>query len=657
MHWLDLIPQKLLQAHEDGKVVFFCGAGVSVPAGLPSFKGLVKAVLKDMLPSADPCKPVSMETMAWRAFKADRYDEALDILEHPREGGYEPKNVREKVRELLTKRPRILEKHLTLARLADLDADLDKERGRLVTTNFDHLFEKAAAKLRRKERSKHRMAVHIAPALPPAKLKDFQGLAYLHGKLGSSPDDRQLVLTTTDFGTAYMVEGWALRFVVGLFRSYRVVFVGYSVEDPMMRYLVTALDADQETKKPYAFAPYSGKNKQAEKLKWKLKGIKPLLYDEADGHRELWRALKEWTEDYRGGLTGRRQKVARWGQSPPKDEDDPVVQDMAWALKYVEVARYFAELKDKRPHHGWIAHLQKKGLLGLPIGRTGEGEAIDVPLVSQRLTDHLNLHGVTLELSRWIVESLDTQEALDWALREGGVLHADLRRRIQVRLGNGEFKLRPAFRKIWQVLADDSYAHALSEKHQATHLLSVPRLAPDAVFAKQVFLNHLRPLPIFRVQPEWFGDRPEWLGGEQQSRDRPADWCEIEIELIGIQSKSEDVERFRENAEDWGGALASMADELTIRLREAMSWLGEFDLAAPAWDITYSGYPSISPHEQNRYAPTWTQLIKLTQESYDALIVAGDNDAAARLVRRWRSLPYPVFRRLALYAATGGRNA
>ena len=591
--------------------------------------------------------------MAWRAFKADRYDEALDILEHPREGGYEPKNVREKIRELLTKRPRILEKHLTLARLADLDADLDKERGRLVTTNFDHLFEKAAAKLRRKERSKHRMAVHIAPALPPAKLKDFRGLAYLHGKLGSSPDDRQLVLTTTDFGTAYMVEGWALRFVVGLFRNYHVVFVGYSVEDPMMRYLVTALDAEQETKKPYAFAPYSGENKQAEKLKWRLKGIKPLLYDKANEHRELWRVLKEWDEDYRRGITGRRYKVAHWGQSPPKDEDDPVVQDMAWALKYVEVARYFAELKDKRPRPGWIAHLQREGLLGLPIGRTCEGEAIDVPLVSQHLTDRLNLHNVTHELILWIVKSLDTQEALDWALREGGVLHADLREQIRFRLGNAKFEIRPAFRKIWQVLADDGYAHALSEKHQATHLLSVPRLAPDAVFAKQVFLNHLRPLPIFRVQPEWFGDRPEWLGGEQQSRDRPADWCEIEIELIGIQSKSEDVDRFRENAEDWGGALASMADELTIRLREAMSWLGEFDLATPAWDITYSGYPSISPHEQNRYAPTWTQLIKLTQESYDALIVADDNDAAARLVRRWRSLPYPVFRRLALYAATG----
>ena len=598
--------------------------------------------------------------MAWSAFDDRRYDEALGILESSGQDSYEPKQVRDKVHEHLTQSPLTLDKHLILAQLADLD----KECGRLVTTNFDDLFEKAVTEPHKQENSSDLPAVHVAPALPPAKPQTFRGLAYLHSRLESSSDNRQLVLTTADFGMAYMVEGWARRFSVDLFRHYHVVFIGYSVEDPMMRYLVSALaavreESPQQFKQPYAFAKKAAGG-TLDGLQWRLKGIEPLLYDAAKGpdkHRELWRVLEEWAEDYRGGLTGRRQKIARLGQSPLKDENDPAVRDMAWALKNAKVARYFAELKDKRPHPGWIALLQKEGLLSLPIGRTDKGGDIVAPLVSQRLTDHLNLHDVTHKLILWIVESLDTQKALDWALREGGVLHADLREQIRFRLGNAKFEIRPAFRKIWQVLADDGYAHALSEKHQATHLLSVPRLAPDAVFAKQVFLNHLRPLPIFRVQPEWFGDRPEWLGGEQQSPDRPADWCEIEIELIGIQSKSEDVKRFRENAEDWEGALASMADELTIRLREAMGWLGEFGLAAPGRDQTYSRYPSISSHEQNRYAPTWTQLIKLTQESYDALIVAGDNDAAARLVRRWRSLPYPVFRRLALYAATGGRNA
>ena len=35
------IPEKLLQAHEEGQVAFFCGAGISYPAKLPGFEGLV----------------------------------------------------------------------------------------------------------------------------------------------------------------------------------------------------------------------------------------------------------------------------------------------------------------------------------------------------------------------------------------------------------------------------------------------------------------------------------------------------------------------------------------------------------------------------------------------------------------------------------------
>ena len=157
---------------------------------------------------------------------------------------------------LTTVKTKTLDAHLILARLADLDTN----RGRLVTTNFDHLFEKAQAKLRRLERSSHRVIVHVAPALPPAKPQTLLGLTHLHGKLGSSANERDLVLTMADFGTAYMLEGWARRFVIDLFRHYHVVFIGYRVEDPTIRYLVSALAAareeSQQFKKSYAIAPY-----------------------------------------------------------------------------------------------------------------------------------------------------------------------------------------------------------------------------------------------------------------------------------------------------------------------------------------------------------------------------------------------------------------
>lgn len=44
------IPDSLLQAHEEGRVVFFCGAGISVPAKLPDFKELVEEIFKRTSP-------------------------------------------------------------------------------------------------------------------------------------------------------------------------------------------------------------------------------------------------------------------------------------------------------------------------------------------------------------------------------------------------------------------------------------------------------------------------------------------------------------------------------------------------------------------------------------------------------------------------------
>ena len=130
---MELIPESLRRVHEDGETVFFCGAGVSMPAGLPSFKRLTRDILTDMLPLKNGCEPGSTEALSWQAFEGGRYDEALGILESPHEG-FDPKNVRERVRHYLsTPTIRTLDKHRTLARLANLDT----ERGRLVTTNFD----------------------------------------------------------------------------------------------------------------------------------------------------------------------------------------------------------------------------------------------------------------------------------------------------------------------------------------------------------------------------------------------------------------------------------------------------------------------------------------------------------------------------------------
>ena len=67
------IPVTLLQLHEEGKVVFFCGAGISYPAGLPGFRDLTKRIQKKL----NHKRSVYEKEL----FSAQKYDELLDIIE------------------------------------------------------------------------------------------------------------------------------------------------------------------------------------------------------------------------------------------------------------------------------------------------------------------------------------------------------------------------------------------------------------------------------------------------------------------------------------------------------------------------------------------------------------------------------------------------
>ncbi|MGH8078107.1 MAG: SIR2 family protein [Lysobacter sp.] len=225
------IPDALLQAHEDGRVVFFCGAGISYPAGLPGFRGLVDAIYQ--------LNGTTRSEIENEAYKAERYDATLDLLEHRLPG--QRLAMRRALAEAL--KPKLRRKgakdtHAALLRLArDRDGAL-----RLVTTNFDRIFHAAA------KRSGVAFQAHAAPMLPIPKNSRWNGLVYLHGLLPEKPDDtafNRLVVTSGDFGLAYLTERWAARFVTEMFRNYVVCFVGYSINDPVLRYMMDALAADR----------------------------------------------------------------------------------------------------------------------------------------------------------------------------------------------------------------------------------------------------------------------------------------------------------------------------------------------------------------------------------------------------------------------------
>lgn len=225
------IPEALLQAQEEGRVAFFCGAGISYPAGLPGFQGLVDEIYRKA-----GTKPTPIEKEAYDLY---RYDATLDLLERRLPG--QRMAVRTKLAEVL--KPKLSRKGATDTHAALLQlAQNQKGALRLVTTNFDRVFEAAA------KRTKQPIQTYAAPMLPIPKNSRWNGLVYLHGALPKRPDENalnRLVVTSGDFGLAYLTERWAARFVSELFRNYVVCFVGYSINDPVLRYMMDALAADR----------------------------------------------------------------------------------------------------------------------------------------------------------------------------------------------------------------------------------------------------------------------------------------------------------------------------------------------------------------------------------------------------------------------------
>jgi hypothetical protein len=67
------IPEHLIQAHEEGRVIFFCGAGISYPAVLPGFRGLVRKLYASL-----GANPDSIESAA---SAEGRYDTTIGLLE------------------------------------------------------------------------------------------------------------------------------------------------------------------------------------------------------------------------------------------------------------------------------------------------------------------------------------------------------------------------------------------------------------------------------------------------------------------------------------------------------------------------------------------------------------------------------------------------
>jgi len=262
------LPPELLQSMEEGHLVLFCGAGISRPAGLPGFCGLIEAVyLKTNEEKSE---------LEQSAFESKNFDQVLGLLEN-RIGRDTVRNAVVNALELPESAD--LPTHRSLLALAtNRDGTC-----RLVTTNFDRGFESVAGS---------KVPIDDAPKLPVPKTEVWNSIVHLHGRISDDdPQGRSLVMTSADFGSAYLTERWASRFLSELFRRFTVLFVGYRVEDPVVRYMMDAFAADRAlgegVGKAFVLAGCGDTNDPKEAIAWESKGLTPILYDSKNEHAAL----------------------------------------------------------------------------------------------------------------------------------------------------------------------------------------------------------------------------------------------------------------------------------------------------------------------------------------------------------------------------------
>ncbi len=110
-------------------------------------------------------------------------------------------------------------------------------------------------------------------------------------------DGDGFILSSSDFGRAYLSDGWAASFFREIIGRYVVVFVGYTADDPPVAYLLEALNKSAgKLENMYAFQ--SG-NAEDATSRWFHKGVTPIPYDACDGHRALWHTLDAWAHKAR----------------------------------------------------------------------------------------------------------------------------------------------------------------------------------------------------------------------------------------------------------------------------------------------------------------------------------------------------------------------
>ena len=336
------IPDELLIARDEGRVVLFCGSGVSVArANLPDFLGLSQIVMDSLgIPKDHKAAVLFREAIKLSKsidfpgiISADRFFSQLEV-DFPED---------------------VIAKEVTKAIKPNEDADISAHkilmdlaktpegRLRLVTTNFDRLFDRCYSSTQ----------IWQYPKFPtPLSHTDFDGIVYLHGCAKpdySEPESDFYILSSARFGQAYLTHGWVSDFFKQILDKYVVVFIGYSADDPPVRYLLEGFNRDSNSVHDI-FAFQSGNSEDIAAI-WADRGVKGIGYSAKHNHDALWDTLKAWSERANNRVAW-YQSVVSMALGGPRSLKPYERGQVAHLVSTQDGARFFCQ--DEIPPAEWL---------------------------------------------------------------------------------------------------------------------------------------------------------------------------------------------------------------------------------------------------------------------------------------------------------------
>ena len=573
-------PKPLLNALRENQLVVFAGAGVSIPqpAGLPTFRKLAETVALG-----------SGETLG----EGEPEDRFLGRLAH------KGQLVHVRAAQVLRKNcPKPTALHHDLLALYPSLGPL-----RLVTTNFDTLFEEAA----KEGSSVTHPEAFLAPALPRGS--DFNGIVHVHGTIDRPHD---MILTDADFGRAYLTEGWARRFLVDLFRSFTVLFVGYGHNDTVMNYLARALPADQ-TPRRFVLTEESDGNR------WQILGIEPVHFTKPsqDDYSPLYMGVNGLAKYAKRGILDWQNVITDIARNAPS-LDEEASDLVGEALSDPAKTRFFTE---SASHADWIQWLDRKG----------------------------HLHSLFGENPSPALE--EQQRSLGfWLTRTFAKTHSDQMFRLIARHG---MRLHQEF---WDILGgtfasqgDTPWESQTLERWVSLLLATAPLQPPSHVLLwlgehciegglTESVLDVFRMMSSTRLSVK--GELPIFQEPAYPTTTGEIDHIHRHYEVNELWEKG-----LKPNLDKVAEPLLDqLADSFSARHRTLSVW----QATGSGWDPDSWKRNAIEPHDQDAHPRSIDVLIDAARDSLEYLATTQPEIAANRC-DRYISSPAPILRRLAVH--------